>query len=514
MTRLSKKCVWIIVLAALAVATFIAIAWGSSGFKNMDPAMWFNYWGKGKPAKVVTVEEQPIEQRAMALTSADDTHEIITDSGDSVVTFATTKLVKPTLSVDIASHSIKVTVNSNIIGTVKVSIRPYTGGSPDKILAFTSEDFTIETSSSILYIPFEDIRSAFKQSYVLSALDTYCACLYAEHVDKAGYVNSDTSSRLYICDTSEIEAEFSGSVYRASFSETFFNNGLSMLNVYASNGRPILGLKDKPYVSYDNGYVEVDLLSLSNALAEFDYSGVYRLQLAYGSYSLNLGVEGTYSVRPISAAANNDFVITHLAAPENLTYNAGTITWDSVEGATDYGVFWTVNNVEQKAFVNTTSYTFDINALGEGEHTVRVRALGNLGQTAIAEGRTMSITAYNASNVITQVVALTYNIDGDVVIKFVPYGSKLTDYIYDVNIKGREFGGWYYDSGFSRKVADNDVLSGDTTIYARLSDIKVTERKLTWWEQHRWQVLGPIIAAVVVGIVIAVVVGIRKRKAA
>ena len=512
MTRLSRKCVWVIVLAVFAAAMVTIFGWATSGFRNWDSATWFDYWGKGKPAKVV---DQSAEQRAMALTSADDTHEIITDSGDSVVTFATTKLVVPLLAVDSVSHSVKVTVNSNIIGTVKVNITSYTGGSPDKILTFTEEDFTIGASSSILYIPIEDIRSAFKQSYVHSTIGIYCARLYAKHTDKAGYVNSDISSYLYICDTPEIESEFINAVYRANFLETYFDQGLYSLNVFRnSGGAPILMLKNKPYVTYDNGFIEVDLLALSNALAEFNYSGVYRLALGYDNFSVNLGVEGTYPGCSITATSNTTFVITRLAAPVNLTYNAGTITWDSVEGATDYGVFWTENNVEQKAFVNTTSYTFDINALGEGEHTVRVRALGNLGQTAVESGQTMSITAYNAANVVTQVVALTYNIDGDVVTKFVPYGSNVSEYIYDVNIKGREFGGWYYDRGYSRKVEKSDVLSGDTTIYARLSDKKVTERKLTWWEQHKWQVFGPVIAFAALCIIVGVFVGVRKKKAA
>ena len=78
----------------------------------------------------------------------------------------------------------------------------------------------------------------------------------------------------------------------------------------------------------------------------------------------------------------------------------------------------------------------------------------------------------------------------------------------------KEFGGWYYDEGFSRKVEATDVLSDDTVIYARLSDIKVVEHNPSWWDLHKWQVLIPLFVAVGLGIIVAVIIGIRRRKAA
>ena len=121
-------------------------------------------------------------------------------------------------------------------------------------------------------------------------------------------------------------------------------------------------------------------------------------------------------------------------------------------------------------------------------------------------------TAFNANSVITQVVTLTYNIDGDTVSKFVPYGKSVGEYLYDVEADGREFGGWYYDSGFSAAVNSQDKLENDTTIYARLSDKLVTERPLTWWERNMWYVLAPCIAVGVLVIITSIAVSLKKKK--
>ena len=140
-----------------------------------------------------------------------------------------------------------------------------------------------------------------------------------------------------------------------------------------------------------------------------------------------------------------------------------------------------------------------------------MRALGNVGTNLARMGKA---TAFNANSVITQVVTLTYNIDGDTVTKFVPFGKSVGDYLYEVNMDGREFGGWYYDSGYSSAVNSQDKLENDTTIYARLSDKLVTERPLTWWERNLWYVLAPCIAVVVLALLVGVGIAIKKRKSA
>lgn len=523
MTNVSRKCVWAIVLGSLAVATLIFFAWATAGFKNWNAASWFDYWGQGKPAVTKTVE--PVEQRAVALQSTNPEHEIITDSGDSIVTFATTALATPSLSVDYSAGVLKVDVGSNVIGTVQVFGYPLLSTSSKSVwFTLTESDFTKTANTATASIPLETVRNKVNAlsnagtNTFNSTMKTNAFTLYAKHVNKNGYVDSGDGSSLLFSDTPEIEAEFTDTTYRVSCLDSFYEKGAYQFCICSTEFeyyKTCLDLKDSSIVTYEDGYLTVDLLGLSDELATKPALDVYYIYFGYSSYRYQTKFSyfdyDNFTHNPIKSLP---FVIIRLAAPENLTYNAGTITWNSVAGATDYGVFWTENDIEKKAFVNTTSFTFDINALGEGEHTVRVRALGNLGQTAIAEGRAMSVTAYNASNVISQVVALTYNIDGDVVIKFVPYGSKLSDYIYDVNIKGREFGGWYYDSGYSRKVDKTDVLSGDTVIYARLSDKKVTERPLTWWEQHKWQILIPCFVVVGLLIIAGMVVAIRKKKAA
>ena len=531
MTRLSKKCVWIIVLTALAVATFIAIAWGSSGFKNMDPAMWFNYWGKGKPA-VTRVVEPAAEQHAMALTSADTDNTLINDSDDASITFALSKL--PTPHYEWREDGLHIwTDGLHFAGatlTVKYSCSGYYGsGANGAVLTVFTYTTSGTNKSEEFHVPFSGIRNYryftyhsdvrfVKDSTGISmcndSFDNYldsdvalCPVFYNDNFRGLSFNLSGTQLSFVNCGVFETDAP-----YPSSYGGNYYYQSGCRINITTSNG----DLVEYSYENNPNGFVAlsdnvytIDLLKLPFINDVVDIVTVSVIPyLNYvepmGSTNFNFGC----------SLSKFNFSISKLASPTGLNYSLGTLTWNEVIDSNGYGVFWTEGNTEKQAFVDTPSYTFDIEALGEGEHTVRVRALGNMAQTAVETGQTMSITAYNASNVVTQVVALTYNIDGDVVIKFVPYGSKLSDYIYDVNISGREFGGWFYDSGFSRKVEETDVLNGDITIYARLSDLKVTERPLTWWEQYMWYVLGPIIGIAALGIIAGVVVGIRKKKAA
>lgn len=521
MTNITRKGIWFIVLGTLAVATLIFFAWATSGFVNWNASSWFNYWGKGAPVKTVKLEN---ESKAMVLTSADVDHEVKTDSSDSSITFAATALATPVLSFNYDSDELEVVINSTALGTVNVYGFPGISSYRQSVwFTFSEKDMTKLSSGYKKSIPLSEIRNkltSFSSGDLVGTIPNVGTFgLFANHVNKDGYVNSGSSTYLYVADTPEVTSEFTDTTYKVSCIESFYDNASYSLNVYPSNSthqNATLSLKDSSCVSYEDGYLVVDLLSLSGELAKVPALDAYYFIFSYNAYkkSASTGQSVSFPYFTRNPSKSNSFAVTRLAAPANLKYNAGTLTWDAVAGATEYALFWTQHGAEKKAFVSTTSYTFDINALGEGEHTVRVRALGNLGQTAVAEGRIASLTAYNAGSVVTQVVALTYNVDGDVVTKFVPYGSNVKDYLYDVEIKGREFGGWYYDSGFSRPVVSTDVIGGDTTIYARLSEKKVTEKQLSWWDQNKWYVLIPVFIVAGLAVVIAGVVTIRKKKAA
>ena len=522
MTNITRKGIWFIVLGTFALAVVIFLAWATSGFTNWNAESWFDYWGKGKPVKTVIVDKDK-ESKAMVMVSADVDHEVVTDSPDASTTFAVTALATPSLFIDYSTDTLKITVYSTVVGTVNVYGCPHNREDKQTIwFTFLEQDFVIGTNSASYSFPLSDLRSkisslADSYGYLMNSVTgTNTIALFAKHVNKSGYVDSGLSTGLYISDIPEIQSEFTDTIYKVSCLETYYNAGKYSLRIYKSASYTqgaTLELKDQSFVTYRNGNLEVDLLAMSNELNKLEHLDVYYMYFAYTSFTVGDRPSYTFSNYSRCNYLFSTFSVTYLPAPANLKYESGTITWDPVEGATEYGVFWTQGGVEQKAFVSTTSYTFDINALGEGEYTVRVRALGNLGQTAKEKGQTAQINAFNASSVVQQVVALTYKIEDDTVIKFVPYGSNVKDYLYDVEIKGREFGGWYYDSGFSRKVESTDVLGGDTTVYARLSEKKVTERQLTWWEQHKWQVLIPLFVAgglVILGAVVAV---IRKKKA-
>ena len=98
MTNISRKGVWAIVLGALAAATFIFFAWATSGFRNLDAATWFDYWGKGK---VVKVAEPPSAQSAIVLNSSNDIdHTFVHDSDETSTMFAVSQAETPTVYIE------------------------------------------------------------------------------------------------------------------------------------------------------------------------------------------------------------------------------------------------------------------------------------------------------------------------------------------------------------------------------------------------------------------------------
>ena len=553
MTNVSRKGVWAIVLGTLAVATLIFFAWATSGFRNWDAASWFNYWwGLNKPA-VTRITEPPAEQHATALTSADDIdHTFVHDSDEVNTTFAVTRARSPQVYIETPDSSTLTYVAA--CGTrVCISVRDphgvddvYTSGTVKVYIGYDDFGpgvhlqpyyFTVTPENQKFYLESDELDKIFKNlresdsDYIKSRNKLQ---IYAGLSDVPGYQNSLMSNQVvtssgswisstyFIYDISNEKADFnySGSTVTIPLNPDFVSqNAYSVCVSSVNSERKTTILAEESLYSpqsnkgnaitlVDNSFV-VDLSKISFFENPTSTDSTYiRLRINPES----LGAQALYG----KGWQDSYFEISKLPAPTNLTYNAGTLTWNAVSGANRYGVFWTdINGNEQHVVVSEPTYTFDLNKLSSGEHTVRVRALGNIGESiADSETSTMRLTAYNASTTVTQLVALTYNVNGDTVIKFVPYGKNVADYCYDVSIPNKEFGGWYYDDGFSRKVEPADVLSGDTIIYARLSDKIVVEHNPTWWDLHKWQVLIPCFVVVGLGVVVAVIIGIRKRKAA
>lgn len=528
MTKNKKRL--LIVLVIILTAGITALGVVSRGFRDWNYKQWF----KGSAAKVVTVEAQPIEQRVMALTSSDNNdidYTFVHDSEETVTTFAVSRAAAPIVCIEYPSNTllsstascgtrVSISVKDPHVGVVytsgTVNIWVYAhviSGPPVSLGQYT---FTVTSENQTYYLEADELDILFQKAKT----NNYNAIqISAQLTGVAGYSNSLSSSNYIVYDLSnhDVDFEYSGSIVtiplnadllaKNAYSVYVETKGTTTDTVACKNLYNSSQNKGTAISVEDNSFV-IDLSKVSfwnNTSANQTY-----IRLTVSTQAL--GVNAFYGTSWLYSY----FEISKLPAPTNLTYNAGTLTWDAVAAANRYGVFWTDSDgIEQHIVVTEPTYTFDLNELGEGDYTVRVRALGNIGEH-IADGEisTMRLTAYNASTTVTQLVALTYSVNGENIVKFVPYGKNVVDYCYTVSIPNKEFGGWYYDSGYSRKVEKSDVLSGDTTIYARLSDKKVTERKLTWWEQHRWQVFGPIIAFVTVGIIVGVVVGIRKKKAA
>lgn len=207
-----------------------------------------------------------------------------------------------------------------------------------------------------------------------------------------------------------------------------------------------------------------------------------------------------------------NFEIGRLATPTNLVCENYLLTWDAVPGATGYAVFegdrtWTLD-------ADTTSFNIKTALTEKADYTFRIRALGNVGkQFAEGSGAVATVSAFNAAANITQLVSVTYKVEDESFVKFVPFDAVLTDYLYDVEVPGKVFSGWYYDSGFSRPVEDADKLSADTTVYARLTDKPIEKNKAvdSWWSRNMWYVIVPCAVVLVCGIYAAVLV-IRKKR--
>ena len=282
-------------------------------------------------------------------------------------------------------------------------------------------------------------------------------------------------------------------------------------------------IPDGVYCSYPNFFMDI-VFSDGESFEQYFYDGKDGCTISGNTYTVDLTKltcintptdcitvsaflgGGTLAMNYVFPMNTLSFSIQKLANPTNIHYDqSGILTWDEIEGAHGYRVFFDDTTSE---FVQEPQY--DFNGMKSGTYNIRIRAIGNVGEELAKSAR---MTAFNASANIQQIVALTYDIDGDTVTKFVPYGKSLSDYLYEVELDGRQFGGWYYDKGFSSRVLPEDTADKDMTIYARLSSVQVIERQLTWFERHKWQVLIPCFVVgglVLIGIFAGAIV--KKKK--
>ncbi|MCM1367563.1 MAG: InlB B-repeat-containing protein [Roseburia sp.] len=515
MTRQSRNN-WIIMIVFVA-ALFGILAWATSGFRTWDPSAWFNCWGKGSAVAVPTDTEAEPSETGMNRSAANAG--LLYDSEDSSAVFAVTKLPTPTFEYTDTGVYI-VTTGYPPIGTVcqLTILDGWRNNIDDKITRplslFTS---TIQTQGGLSTWRIFVSYSALKPyADYLAANDTYgsfhtglCPVLSVYNFMSGGsgsnqYVNSDTaySNPIYF-PTTDVEVEFTDTTLRINsfYGEPYFSNpflnesypygghigyyvevsGNGYTDCYTTGaGHNCYNTHNDSLGTIDGEYLFIDLTQLTFVDVLGDYTITFE-PYSFGTMQNQAGI--TYavalSVPPVY------FSISRLAAPTDITFSSGVLSWAEVDGACGY--FVSIDDRGHTSDFVVDEPTFDASAYIHvtGEYTVRVRALGNVGQALATHEMSIDVSAFNAGTTITRMVLVNFNVDGDVVSKLVPYGSTLSSYLYDVDVEGKAFGGWYYDTGFSREAVRSDELTGDVTLYARLSDLEVTERRVTWWDHYK-----------------------------
>ena len=488
--KLKKGLIALFILGAIA----LLLGWASSWYRNWKFSSWLNYWGKGAPT-TATVTEGQEAAHVRAAANAGLTHD--SDLSESV-TAEVKQYDRP--DVTLYDEYFQVTCDGLHGRSIRVTITKFMG---EFIRVLTFSDSRGE-SYGVLQISYSDIYEACGEG-----VRSIGFCNVGEGDYKDSLVNgqtyyvmkdSDRESTMIMDGThvkipfptaptnTEYTYYYTVKIVAGSSSETFKSNVSNDSGLYS-------------VVQSDNEqYIDVDLTKLSFV------NEVHSSVFIQAELSCKFGY---YTVRCLHTCYGVTFAISKLDTPSNVKYEDGILSWNSVEGAEGYAVF---NGNDLYKTTQETSLNLVISELEVGTYTMRVRALGNVG-TALAANDISLMTAYNASSRITQLVTLTFVVNNsDNITKLVPYGSVLKDYLYEVIVPGKHFGGWFYDSGYSVAADPTAKLVEDTTIYVRLMDAEVTQPKLTWWDKYHWWVIGGAIALVVAGAVAGVVVGIKKDK--
>lgn len=519
MTRTTRKLVAFIVGVAFVLFAFGTLAWATSGFRNWNAAMWFDCWGKGTPQEIVKTEQgKTAANGGMRKDTAKSG--LVYDSDESSATLNVVKPKTPLMKkysdgVGFAALGSDFTGWKLYVNLYDVSHGLYDTGKFSFDLV--SSDVN---QSEFCKVTYDSIRIVFTrnieqlrvspdnnrvelEAYVVNSVgvrgDTF-GCTFGNG-EYLGTIRNPVYSYRFEGTKAIITCNTQGGNWHSLKIGIFSNKSELPSRVVGDthlNSAPdfYYEMNTDVVTRIDNTYT-IDLAALSFSGELHDCCTI--LALPYMKYGDSIYEVCGY-IEPIH------FSITKLAAPSNIRIQDGNLTWSGVSGAEGYSVFCGKENF---TVTETSIALSEFSELADGDNIFRVRALGNVGASLAKSGKA---TAFNASSVITQVVMLTYNVDGDTVSKFVPYGKSVGEYLYDVEADGREFGGWYYDSGYSSAVNSQDKLENDTTIYARLSDKPVTERQLTWWERNMWYVLAPCIAVAGLALVIGIVLSIKKKK--
>lgn len=190
--------------------------------------------------------------------------------------------------------------------------------------------------------------------------------------------------------------------------------------------------------------------------------------------------------------------VTQLAAPV-IRVDGENLVWDKVEGANGYRVFY------NDTFIDVTEPTVNLMGLGLdlGNYNLKVRSIGNLAKSG-------ALTMASVSTYLTQMIAVNYNVDGDLSQSLVAYGSGLT--LPLVTKEGKTFEGWYYDKEFTKLASGGDKVISNVVLYAKLSDTPIAE--LSFWASV-WKTAKPIIIwggiALGVALVIVIIILIVKK---
>ena len=381
----------------------------------------------------------------------------------------------------------------------------------EDIMKFFSESFA-SGNSAVFRI---EAKSLAYDSYLDS--DTVYYSFYVDATDSPDTFEIEgTTLKIGKCSLDSVPDEIveiysdliDVKIGKANYNGKFFYLSAPMISRYNYNLSS--GMEYYPSAfSEDDDYVYCDLTKLPFV----DSVGDYAVFFTHNAYALSVASTGgateVLSVPVLRNYSTKGFSISKMAAPTDVRLFDGNLTWEYNNVAENgFAVF---DGDSLLATVDDAELNLNDYNLEEGEHTFRIRALGNVGSSLAG---TAKMTAFNAGSNIAQLVALTYYIGDDVVTKFVPLGKNIGDYLYDVDVDGVVFGGWYKDAGYSVIVDPMDKLTGDVAVYARLSAIETTDRPVTWWDKNMWYILGPIIGIFAVSVIAVVIKVVRDRRAA
>lgn len=527
----------VIVMAAL-VGFF---GWATNGFKNADRfKQWFGM-AQTELDKLIDGEEPDEAEKDAAEVKARNGG-IQLDSDDAIATVAVIYCTEPTLSLGSDGVYVEaVDLSSYLRGDVcQIDVAPhvffgsgfYVG--ERKTLATFSYGGNDGSGISMndYCVTSSEIRELFPEVFADG-----CGCsftIYAKTLAMGNYLESnDATTNVYVAaedptivfeDTTVKIGKIQKDTLPIAGGDGMRDNFFNCINIKVRKVGSFKYEKDEmtfynetiesdyPAFTQDEEWVYIDLTQFSfveNPGQYFiEFTQVLNSIIAPGSTG-----GGAYWLNNVPVLRDyrvSAFEITKLAAPTNITYEDCKLGWEYSDDVSGFAVF---DGDTLLAMVDDPELDLKDYTLEEGEHMFRIRALGNVGNS-LAQAATMSITPFNASSNITQLVAMTYHIGDDAVTKFVPLGKQIGDYLYDVEVDGAVFGGWYKDAGYSIAVEPTDKLTGDVAVYARLSAIETTDRPLTWWERNMWYVLGPIIGIFAVSIIAVIIKVVRDRRVA